>query len=71
MLNVVFPITCPECKSESLTSLPASVINRAILNQERLPLRSRCHGIEWQSSTKEAEQIQEYLWATQIVGVGG
>jgi hypothetical protein len=66
MLNVVFPITCPECKRESLTSLPARAINRAILNAERLPLRSHCHGIDWQASTREAEQIEQYLWAAQI-----
>jgi hypothetical protein len=66
MLNVTFPITCPLCKKESLTSLPASVINRAILTEERLALRSGCHGVEWRASNQEAEQIQEYLWATQI-----
>jgi hypothetical protein len=66
MLNVTFPVTCPECQKESLTSLPARVINRAILNDERLPLRSLCHGIEWRASTQEAEQIEEYLWAAQI-----
>jgi hypothetical protein len=66
MLTVVFPITCPECKGESLTSLPARVINRAILYGDRLPLRSRCHGVEWCASAEEAEQIKEYLWAAQI-----
>lgn len=66
MLNVTFPITCPLCKKESLTSLPARVINRAILTEARLPLRSDCHGVEWQASLQEAEQIQEYLWAAQL-----
>jgi hypothetical protein len=66
MLDVVFPITCPECKRESLISLPAATINRALCNEELLVLRSRCHAIEWQASAREAEQIKEYLWAAQI-----
>jgi hypothetical protein len=66
MLNVVFPITCPECQRESLSSLPARVINRSILTDERLPLRSGCHGVEWRASAQETEQIEQYLWATQI-----
>jgi hypothetical protein len=67
MLEVVFPITCPGCKKESLTSLPAATINRALLAEERLILRSRCHGIDWRASPRETEQIREYLWAAQLV----
>ena len=66
MLEAVFPITCPKCRRESLSSLQAVVINRALLNEERLTLRSRCHAIEWQASTHETEQIRQYLWASQI-----
>ena len=65
MPNVVFPITCPKCKEESLSSLPAAMINGGLLN-ERLILRSRCHPVEWVASAREIEQIGEYLWATQM-----
>jgi hypothetical protein len=67
MLNVIFPITCPTCRKESLSSLPAATINLALLKEERLVLRSRCHDIEWQASAREIQQIREYLWAAQIV----
>jgi hypothetical protein len=65
MLNVVFPITCPECNTESLSQLPAAMIKGALL-RERLILRSRCHPVEWVASAQEIEQIREYLWATRI-----
>jgi hypothetical protein len=67
MLSVVFPVTCPKCRKESLSSLPAATINLALLRGERLSLRSRCHGIEWHASSRETEQIRQYLWAAQIV----
>jgi hypothetical protein len=35
-------------------------------DQPRTSLRSRCHGIEWQASPRETEQIREYLWAAQL-----
>jgi hypothetical protein len=66
MLDVVFPITCPKCRRESLSSLPAAKINLALLSGGHLALRSRCHGIEWQASAQEIEQIRQYLWAAQI-----
>jgi hypothetical protein len=66
MLDVVFPITCPECKRESLTSLPAAMINLALLKEDHLTLRSHCHGREWRASAREIEQIRQYLWAAQI-----
>ena len=66
MLDVVFPIRCPECKHESLCSLPADKIDRALLSSEPLWLRSPCHKVEWQASASEAEQIKEYLWAAHI-----
>jgi hypothetical protein len=66
MLDVVFPVTCPKCRKESLSSLPAATINLALLAEERLTLRSGCHGIEWQASARETQQIREYLWAAQI-----
>jgi len=62
MLNVVFPVTCPQCNQESLSQLPAALIKGALL-RERLILRSRCHTVEWVASAQEIEQIKEYLWA--------
>jgi hypothetical protein len=65
MLNVAFPVTCPKCNKESLSSLPTAMIKGALV-RERLILRSRCHPVEWVASAREIEQIREYLWATQI-----
>jgi hypothetical protein len=67
MFDVVFPITCPKCEKESLSKLPAATINRALFEEERLLLRSPCHGIEWRASAQEVEQIRQYLWAAQMV----
>lgn len=66
MLTVFFPVTCPECGKESLGSLPAATINVALLEAELVTLRSQCHGIEWRASTREIEQIREYLWVAQL-----
>jgi hypothetical protein len=65
MLNVAFPITCPKCKRESLSSLPTAIINGALF-RGRLILRSGCHPVEWVASAQEIEQIREYLWAIQL-----
>jgi hypothetical protein len=65
MLDVAFPITCPKCKQESLSRLPAALIKGALL-RERLILRSRCHTVEWVASAQEMEQIREYLLATNL-----
>ena len=66
MLNVVFPVTCPTCNRESLSEVPATLIQSALL-RERLILRSGCHTVEWVASAQEIEQIRDYLWATQLV----
>jgi hypothetical protein len=66
MPDIVFPITCPECKQESLNSLPAEKIKRALLASEPLMLRSGCHKVIWQATAREAEQIKEYLWAMHL-----
>jgi hypothetical protein len=65
MLNVIFPVTCPKCNTESPSQLPAALIKNA-LHSERLILRSGCHTVEWVASAQEIEQIREYFWATQI-----
>lgn len=71
MPDIVFPITCPKCNEESLSSLPAEKINRMLVAHEPLVLRSACHKIEWQASRYEAEQIKEYLWAMQADPASG
>jgi hypothetical protein len=66
MLEVNFPITCPKCSNEALSSLPAQIINRALLSDENLRLHSRCHHMDWQASSCEMEQIRQYLWVAQV-----
>jgi hypothetical protein len=67
MLNVTFPITCPECSKELLSHLPAEKINLVLLTDGTLTLRSACHDREWRASAHEIEQIRQYLWAAQLV----
>jgi hypothetical protein len=62
MLEVEFPITCPACQRESLSRVPAATVNRILRKGGQLTLRSACHGVEWQASTSETEQIRQYLW---------
>jgi hypothetical protein len=66
MPNVVFPITCPDCNEESLSSLPAEAIERTVLTGEPILLRSACHKIHWQASGSEIEQLKEYLWVAKL-----
>ena len=65
MPDVVFPITCPDCNEESLSSLPAEAIERTALGEPIL-LRSACHKIHWWASGSEIEQLKEYLWVAQL-----
>jgi hypothetical protein len=66
MRQVVFPITCPECRGESVGRLSAATVSLVLRSGEPLELTSPCHGSEWQASTCEMEQIREYLWAAQF-----
>jgi hypothetical protein len=66
MPDVVFPVTCPTCKEESLSSLPAEIIERTVLTGEPLLLRCACHKIQWRAAEGEIEQIKCYLWVAQL-----
>jgi hypothetical protein len=66
MPDVVFPVTCPTCNEESLSSLPAATIERTLLTGEPLLLRSACHKIQWPATGSEIEQIKGYLWVAQL-----
>jgi hypothetical protein len=66
MLAIIFPITCPECREESLSSVSAAMIDSALSKGEQLTLHSSCHATDWPASHREMEQIKEYLWAAQI-----
>jgi hypothetical protein len=66
MREVEFPLICPECKKESLSRMPAAMIDRTLQNGETLLLRSACHGVQWPASTGETEQIRQYLWVAQF-----
>ncbi len=57
-----FPVTCPVCGEEALSSLRAEIIIDALDSCSPLRLSSACHGAEWLASAVEVEQIREYLF---------
>jgi hypothetical protein len=56
-----FPITCPECGKEALSNLSIAAARKALRSGESLTLRSNCHAVEWVATSREMEQIREYL----------
>lgn len=59
--RVRFPVTCPMCEAESLTSLTISEVALAIINNRSVQLHAICHGVTWDASDIEMQQIREYL----------
>ena len=60
------PVTCPECKTESLTELPAALIAQALASGDSIRLYARCHSKIWQASGIEREQLRAYLQAASL-----
>jgi hypothetical protein len=62
--TVRFPVKCPTCGTERLTSFPISVVADALLRGADICLVATCHDVIWDASELELEQIREYLGAT-------
>ena len=54
-----FPVTCPECGTEVLSTLPITAVRTH--SSGSLILHSPCHAVEWAATPREIEQIQAYL----------
>jgi hypothetical protein len=66
--EMMMPVTCPECGTESLFCLAVAVASHALLAGEPILLRSGCHSHEWDAGPLEREQLREYLGLTPIRG---
>jgi hypothetical protein len=56
-----FPVKCPICQTEALTSIPLWQVADALANREPISLRAVCHEIVWTATQTEMDQIREYL----------
>jgi hypothetical protein len=64
--EVLMPVNCPQCGTESLCRLSVSAAADALIAGNPLPLRSGCHAQVWMASLAEREQLREYLGAACI-----
>jgi hypothetical protein len=64
--TIRFPITCPQCGNELLAQMPVAVIASGLIRGNNIRLFSDCHGISWDASVLEVEQIREYLGTSWI-----
>ena len=60
MDTVRFPVVCPRCSQEHLAEFPLAIVSAALANGDALRLRAECHGVSWDASEFEREQILEY-----------
>ena len=64
--EVLVPVTCPQCGTESVTRLGVSWVADALIAGTALRLAAKCHPVDWEASESEIEQIREYLMASCI-----
>jgi len=65
---VRFPVCCPLCRQEVLGSCWIWEIDSALTEQGALSLYAPCHGMSWNASATELEQIREYRWVADFCG---
>lgn len=63
---VRFPLTCPECGTESLAVLRIVAVTIAVKQWQSMRLYAPCHDIFWDASALELDQIAAYLGASWI-----
>jgi hypothetical protein len=61
-----FPVTCPKCGNEVLAELPVAVVAIGLIRGTTIRLFADCHGVSWNASPLEIEQIREYLGASWV-----
>ena len=66
--EIMMPVTCPECRKETLCTLVVAVATDALMVGGSILLRSSCHNQEWDADSLEREQLREYLRSTSIRG---
>jgi hypothetical protein len=61
--TVTFPVVCPECRREVLTTLTVAFATEALRRGKNIRLHSKCHDKWWDASSVEVEQLREYVGA--------
>jgi hypothetical protein len=61
--TVKFPVVCPECRREVLTTLTVAFATEALIRGKNIRLHSNCHDKWWDASSVEIEQLREYVGA--------
>jgi hypothetical protein len=59
--SIRFPVTCPKCRQESLTTLPLGFVAAALISGRPIRLHASCHDVYWDAQDREIEQIREYV----------
>ncbi len=59
--NFRFPVKCPICRTEGLTSVPMGQVAEALVKNEPISLRAVCHEVVWTATESETDQIREYF----------
>jgi hypothetical protein len=66
---VKFPVICPECQREVLTSLPFTFAAVALIRGRNIRLHASCHDKWWDASPVEVEQLREYVGALALAAL--
>ena len=61
-----FPVNCPLCGEDLLTQMPMAAAERALSAGAVIGLRSNCHGVRWEATDREVEQIRQYFDAVRV-----
>jgi len=61
-----FPVTCPKCRQEVLTTLPLGIAAAALISDRPIRLYASCHDVYWDAHHTEIEQIREYMAAPSL-----
>ena len=60
---IKFPVTCPQCGAEQLAALPVNEVADSLIKGADLRLSTKCHGVIWNATALELQQIRQYLGA--------
>jgi hypothetical protein len=63
---VHFPVTCPKCRREVLSTLPIASVAAALISERPVRLYASCHDVYWDAHPSEIEQLREYMSAARV-----
>jgi hypothetical protein len=63
---VRFPVTCPKCRQEVLSTLPIASVAAALISKRPVRLYASCHDVYWDAHHIEIEQLREYMGAAYV-----